>query len=225
MVKRSIILLLSILFVLVITGCEGVPDHGIRESYGIVKDYTGLDGCGFVIELADGEKLEPFYIDSSFVLVDGQHVWVRYSVLEDHATICMVGSPARIYSIHEIGCDPITQAGIDFPLASLPDDPFELDTAFITVDCLDITLWHSGGCKDHVFTLVELPNWCGTPPVPPPQLLLCHNANNDACEAYLQEAVSFDLTGLQVQDSTSVTFVLLLNIQGSTCSKTFTYNY
>jgi len=224
-VRRSAISSLSILFFLVIAGCEGVPDHGIRESYGIVKDYTGLDGCGFVIELEGGEKLEPFYIDSSFVLVDGQHVWVRYSILEDHSSICMVGSPARIYSIHEISCNPITQVGLDFPLASLPDDPFDMDTVFITGDCLTITLWYSGGCKDHLFSVVELPIWCGTPPVPPPQLLLCHDANKDACEAYLQETVAFDLTGLQIQDSTSVTFVLLLNIPGSNYSKTFTYYY
>jgi hypothetical protein len=225
MVRRSVIPSLSILFLLVIAGCEGIPEHGMLESHGIVKDYTGLDGCGFIIELAGGEKLEPFYIDSSFELVDGQHVWVRYTFLEDHASICMVGSPARIYSIHEIGCDPITQVGLDFPLETLPSDLFEPDTAFITGDCLDITLWYSGGCKDHVFTLVELPIWCGTPPVPPPQLLLCHDANQDACEAYLEQTVSFDLSGLQVQGSVSITFVLFLNIPGSTYSKTFTYHY
>jgi len=208
-----------------IIGCEGDPLHEINEATGIVKDYTGLDGCGFVIELSDGTKLEPFYIDTAFTLHDDQHVYVKYGILKDHASICMVGYPARIYSIHEANCAPIEQVTIDFNLETLPDDPFEIDTVLFSEDCLDIVVWYSGGCKTHEFKLVELPIFCGTPPVPPPTLLLSHNANRDACEAYIQETVSFDLTSLQVQDSTSTNFVLLLNFPGSTYARTFTYYY
>lgn len=223
--NRLLILFLFIPLFLGIAGCEGDPAPGIVESKGIVRDYTGLDGCGFIIELPDGKKLEPFYLDSSFTMFDGQHVLVRYAILEDHASICMVGYAARIYSIRETDCGPITRVDIDFPLETLPDDPFGIDTVVISKDCLDVTIWYSGGCKKHEFSLVELPISCGTPPVPPPTLLLCHDSNNDACEAYIRETFSFDLTSLQIQDSTSTTFNLLINIPNSSYSKTITYAY
>lgn len=224
--SRQIIIRIKIcILFLMLIACEGDPSHDINESKGIVKDYTGLDGCGFVIELSDGTKLEPYFIDSSFALQDGQHVHVKYAILKDHASICMVGYPARIYSIQEASCTPIDQVTIDFDPEQLPNDPFEIDTLFFKEDCIDIVVWYSGGCRTHEFTLVKLPIFCGTPPVPPPTLLLSHNANRDACEAYIQEIISFDLTSLQVQDSTSITFILLLNIPNSTYSRTFTYNY
>lgn len=225
MISRILSFSLFILLLLCIPACEGDQHPGLIESKGIVRDYTGLDGCGYIIELPDGERLEPFYIDSSVVLFDGQHILVKYSLLSDHASICMVGNPARIYSIIEIGCSSINQVSIDFPIESLPDDPFDIDSVVISSDCLDIMVWYSGGCRPHNFSMVELPGFCGTPPFPPPTLLLCHDANGDACEAYIGETVSFDLTSLQVQDTTAVTFNLLLNFPGSSYIKTITYNY
>jgi hypothetical protein len=137
----------------------------------------------------------------------------------------MVGYPSRIYTIREIGCLPVEKIPADFNYEALPDDLFEIDTVLFTGDCIDIIVWYSGGCKTHEFRMVELPLLCGTPPVPPPVLLLSHDSNRDACEAYIRETISYDLTGLQVQDSCSTTFILTLNIPNSTYSKTFTYFY
>ena len=148
MLKQIISWLSIIISILTITGCEGDPSDDVKESTGIVKDYTGLDGCGFVIELSDGTKLEPFYIDSSFVFKHDQHVFVEYAILEDHASICMVGYPSRIYTIREIGCLLIEKVPLDFDYEALPDDPFDVDTVLFSGDCIDITVWYSGGCKE-----------------------------------------------------------------------------
>jgi hypothetical protein len=217
------IYILAAIFTL--TGCEGEQPDIVKESTGIVKDYSGLDGCGFIIELSDGTKLEPFYLDSSFIFEDDQHVLVEYAILEDHASICMVGYPARIYSVREISCMPLEKVSLDFNIESLPDDPFEVDTVLFSGDCMDVVLWYSGGCKIHEFRMVELPLLSGTPPVPPPTLLLSHQANKDACEAYIRETVSIDLTGLQKQDTSMVRFILTLHIPNSTYSKEFIYEY
>lgn len=68
---------------------------------GVVKDYTGLDGCGFVIELNSGEILEPAFVhDTTFVFHDNQKVWLSYKPLSA-ASICMVGEIVEVLCINE----------------------------------------------------------------------------------------------------------------------------
>lgn len=83
-----------------------------------VRDLRGLDGCGFVFELADGKKLEPlrvFYCGTppipkeqmqdpliNFEFVDGKQVKIGYELIEDQASICMVGPVVKITCIEEI---------------------------------------------------------------------------------------------------------------------------
>lgn len=67
-----------------------------------VKDLTGLDGCGFVLELADGSRLVPqklTYIQAPdpeqdpgfyFNFVDGQKVWFDFKAA-DGVDACMAG--------------------------------------------------------------------------------------------------------------------------------------
>ena len=69
---------------------------------GTVRDYTGLDGCHFIIELDSGPKLEPVRLPYSFEFYDGQRVAVGYQPLLDAASICMVGILADITCIREI---------------------------------------------------------------------------------------------------------------------------
>ncbi len=83
-----------------------------------VKDLTGLDGCGFVFELADGTKLEsqmlffcgtpplpkevtenPLY---NFQWVDGKQVRIAYEEIPDAASICMVGKIVKIACLEEV---------------------------------------------------------------------------------------------------------------------------
>jgi len=83
-----------------------------------VKDLTGLDGCGFVFELADGSKLEPqmlFYCGTpplpkevtenplyDFQWVDGKQVRIAYEEIPDAASICMAGKIVKITCLEEV---------------------------------------------------------------------------------------------------------------------------
>ena len=80
---------------------------GMCNYTGTVRDYTGLDGCGFVIELDYGPILEPVIVDTPFVFKDYQRVRLSYNELPDMASICMVGIIAEITCIEEIGNDTI----------------------------------------------------------------------------------------------------------------------
>lgn len=86
--------------------------------FATVKDLTGLDGCGFVFELADGTRLEPIRpqifmcIPSSkeitedplynFQFVEGKPVRIGYEEIQDVVSVCMVGKIAKITCLEEI---------------------------------------------------------------------------------------------------------------------------
>jgi PKD repeat protein len=72
---------------------------------GTVMDYTGLDGCGLLIILDNGEALQPAEVVPNFVLKDGQRVRLSYTELTDRAGICMKGKLVRIDCIEEITAD------------------------------------------------------------------------------------------------------------------------
>jgi hypothetical protein len=83
-----------------------------------VRDLTGLDGCGFVFELEDGNRLEPLRIlycgtpsapnetkDNpllDFEFVDGKKVMINYEILPNYGSICMVGPIVKIKCISEV---------------------------------------------------------------------------------------------------------------------------
>lgn len=90
-------------------------DQGVPAT---LKDLTGLDGCGFVFELADGSRLEPqrlFYCGTNplpkevtedplydFQFVDGKQVRIAFEEVTDVMSICMVGKIVKITCIEEI---------------------------------------------------------------------------------------------------------------------------
>ncbi len=111
-----VIILLANLFV----SCEEEPiaiscDHAVNAT---VRDLRGLDGCGYVFELADGTKLEPQMIWycatpslskkmtgnplSNFQFIDGKQVKIGFEEIPDAASICMVGKVVRITCIEEL---------------------------------------------------------------------------------------------------------------------------
>jgi hypothetical protein len=64
-----------------------------------LQDYTGLDGCRWVIKLKDGTVLEPINLEEfSLQPIDGLPVWVEYKT-EPLASICMVGETVRVTCI------------------------------------------------------------------------------------------------------------------------------
>lgn len=68
---------------------------------GTMVDLNGLDGCGFVIELDGGERLEPINWDTFEIeQEDGKAVVFEYHEVE-MASICMVGKTIEIDCITE----------------------------------------------------------------------------------------------------------------------------
>ncbi len=69
-----------------------------------VLDYTGLDGCRFLLELKDGTRLLPvFLIDPEFLFSEGQIVKIDYKLQKDLVSACLTAAlPANINCIQEI---------------------------------------------------------------------------------------------------------------------------
>lgn len=94
-----IFILLSILII----SCNPTKTTSSKcTTEGIVKNKTGLDGCKFLIELADGTTLNPIeFSDKSVELKDGQKIRFSYEPL-DAMNICMAGETVKITCISEI---------------------------------------------------------------------------------------------------------------------------
>lgn len=97
--------------------CNDDPLSERCKTPAIVRDLTGLDGCGFVFELTDGTKLIPVAIFwcgtpplskdqpedplANFTLRDGMSVLIGYEELQNMATTCIAGKSVRITCIEE----------------------------------------------------------------------------------------------------------------------------
>lgn len=80
---------------LIFSACERTSCENAQAA--TIEDYTGLDGCGLVIKLQNGEVLEPTNLnDFNFTPTDGMKVWVKYHELQNVMSICMVGPIVEI---------------------------------------------------------------------------------------------------------------------------------
>jgi len=65
-----------------------------------LHDYTGLDGCTWVIKLENNEVIEPVNLnDFDFELNEGKLIWIKYFPRPDLGSFCMVGQIVEIESI------------------------------------------------------------------------------------------------------------------------------
>jgi PKD repeat protein len=90
---------------IVITCLEVLPPF--CEYTGTVKDYSWLDGCWYLIELDNGNILNPVIVDTPFVFRDNQRVRLSYLEVTGMVTACMKGITAEITCLEEIGNDTI----------------------------------------------------------------------------------------------------------------------
>ena len=72
------------------------------------------------------------------------------------------------------------------------DDPYVVNSAAVDGHELTLEVSYAGGCERHDFTLVISSTFLESDPV---QLraALAHEANGDACEAWITESIDFDL--------------------------------
>ena len=75
---------------------------------------------------------------------------------------------------------------------TLADDGYVLNHAAISGDTLSVSVSYAGGCETHALTLVIAASFTESSPVQLPAALR-HNANGDACEAWLTHSYAFDL--------------------------------
>jgi hypothetical protein len=229
-VKISKRLLFALFIPLFLFSCvkDDDVDVNVNESHcdflGTVVDYTGLDGCGLVIELDNGTVLEPLGLNSgNQVFKDGDRIWCSYTLIDTLASFCMAGQIARIDCIESVNCSEIVT---DFNVDNYSDDPLiSLENYTIVDDCLYLTVTHSGGCEIHGLDLVHIGPWCGTPPVPPTQLKLYHDNKGDMCEALISRTLTYDLSKFQNGNAGSTDFVLYYKTAEGIKQISFSYSY
>jgi hypothetical protein len=109
-----IILLISLNSCGLINQEEAAP--ATCNTFATIKDARGLDGCGFILVLDNGEKLEPvlaYKLDCGWgmqdagaflggvALADGKRVKIGYKE-SSRPSICMVGKTVEITCISEV---------------------------------------------------------------------------------------------------------------------------
>jgi hypothetical protein len=105
--KNIFLLLLSTgLFFLV--SCKGKSKTGTEKEVdyaaqgyiaATVVDYN-VDGCIWMIQMADGKKYEPQNLEDTY-RKDQQKVWIKYEVQKNAMTICMGGAVIKITDMKE----------------------------------------------------------------------------------------------------------------------------
>lgn len=89
------------LFIALITfsACNA-PEHE-GEMLAILHNYTGLDGCGWVLEIDNGKILEPTNLSTFPIqLEEGKSLYITYTLVEG-GSICMVGDLVEIQTLTE----------------------------------------------------------------------------------------------------------------------------
>jgi hypothetical protein len=98
---RQLVVLTIILFSVMSTtilSCEKAQEDKCEDSQeGILKNFAGLDGCGWIIQLSDSVNLEPINLDEFEIeLEENKKVCIQYHERTDLASVCMVGKIVEI---------------------------------------------------------------------------------------------------------------------------------
>lgn len=95
MKRNPFVYLLTFILVLHLSGCNKSTCENAQKAK--LKDLTGLDGCGMVIQLPNGSYLEPTNLhEMDIEMTDGKKIWVSYHFPPSMASICMVGDIVEI---------------------------------------------------------------------------------------------------------------------------------
>jgi len=87
-----------LLFITVTNACT---KNNSETATGVVKNYTGLDGCAMMIILDSGRALEILSLPPNTTLIENRKVRVDY-ITEPRASICMAGITVHIKSLQYI---------------------------------------------------------------------------------------------------------------------------
>ncbi len=203
------------------TGCQKNDELTFTET-GTVVDYAGASSCRFVIELDNGNRIQPLYYPTGFTFSQGQRVLVEYTELTNIIPTCDRGAASDIAYIEELSCAPYVDLYFN-NYDSLARDPVYIHEAFVDGNCLQIKLSYSGGCKEHTIDLARMHPWIsGSSAIPTFEIR--HNGNGDLCEASFTKELRYDLSPLVEEGKTE--FILQAKLaNGETYSEIFDLNY
>ncbi len=87
------------------TALPDTNNHTECSTFAMVKDFTGNDGCRFLFELENGDKLLPHEMPlMDFKLANNQAVKIDYNIIKDAVSACMMESQIiRVVCISLIG--------------------------------------------------------------------------------------------------------------------------
>ena len=89
---------LAITIAALITFSFNCSKTSLKEETGTLKDFSGLDGCGIMIVLDSGKRLEMTSIPANITLIADRRVAVKYKTVPQ-TSICMAGITAEIKSL------------------------------------------------------------------------------------------------------------------------------
>jgi len=86
-----------------VLSCRKEDDTLLCDEKATLRDFTGVDGCSYVLVLDDEKVLEigDLEVEPDFQFRDGLRVSVTYEELSS-ASVCMVGSIVRVLCIDPI---------------------------------------------------------------------------------------------------------------------------
>jgi hypothetical protein len=182
-----------LLFAIILTSCSKDEEITLMDT-GTVINYAGAGNCGIVIQLDNGNRIQPSFYPDGFTFAEGQRVLVEYIELHKVISSCDRGTSSEITYIEELSCAPYVDLYFD-NYDSLARDPVYINDVFMDGNCLQIELSYSGGCEDHTIDLALMHPWIdGSTSIPTFEIK--HNANGDMCEAYFTKDLRYDLTPL-----------------------------
>lgn len=212
----------QLLFILISTilmvGCQQDEEAVILQETGIVINYSGTDYCNFVIELENGQKIQPHYYPEGFEFVQGQRLLVDYIKLPNIVSTCGKGTVCELINVEVLDCGfPVIELG-DEDLDTFANDPLIIHDISLQGDCLNLMVSYSGGCQHHEFQLFFTGE--DSTEADTAILELRHDANNDMCEAALSKELQFNLNSLKEKGYTKFQVNAFLE-NGETYSEIF----
>jgi hypothetical protein len=217
---KRLVVMLS-LFLIVFVSCQDDVDENLFSETGTVVDYAGAGNCGFIIELDNGNRIQPLYYPDDFMFTHGQRVLVDYIELDNIINGCDRGVASEIKYAEELSCAPYVDLYFE-NYDSLARDPIHLHEAYIDGNCLYFKVSYSGGCQEHTIDLARMHPWTASSSTVP-TFEIRHNSNGDLCEAFFTKEFRFDLTDIILEGKKEIVLTAKL-INGESYNKIFDLN-
>lgn len=207
------------------TSCEDeVPPVDTDWMEGVVY-FTGevaVDGCGWLV-LCEGQSYHVSNLKDEFK-VDGLDIWMRGKLLDETFTCGLAQNRYDVFEAERMLKKPWEARFLsNYTGRETSMDGFSMDSVYIEGDSIHFHVGYSGGCAIHQFNLWILET--GTNGNGEPHLMLEHIGNDDPCEAYPWEWLSFSLLPLQSLGNNEVVFWLRGSPQMSMLFGPYTYMF